>query len=98
MYPYLTPREFVSLCATLSGLSGEKPSGASKRRSSARGSPMPPIAPFVGCRRACSSAPESPPRSSPTRELSAFDEPMSGLDPVGRKEVRDLILDEKKRG
>jgi ABC-2 type transport system ATP-binding protein len=27
-----------------------------------------------------------------------LDEPMSGLDPVGRKEVRDLILDMKRRG
>jgi ABC-2 type transport system ATP-binding protein len=31
-------------------------------------------------------------------ELLLLDEPMSGLDPVGRKEVRDLIVDEKKRG
>ena len=29
-------------------------------------------------------------------ELLILDEPMSGLDPVGRKEVRDLILDERK--
>jgi len=27
-----------------------------------------------------------------------LDEPMSGLDPVGRKEVRDLILDERRQG
>ena len=31
-------------------------------------------------------------------ELLILDEPMSGLDPVGRKEVRDLILEEKRRG
>jgi ABC-2 type transport system ATP-binding protein len=31
-------------------------------------------------------------------ELLILDEPMSGLDPVGRKEVRDLILEEKQRG
>jgi ABC-2 type transport system ATP-binding protein len=31
-------------------------------------------------------------------ELLILDEPMSGLDPVGRKEVRDLILEERGRG
>jgi ABC-2 type transport system ATP-binding protein len=31
-------------------------------------------------------------------ELLVLDEPMSGLDPVGRKEVRDLIVEEKQRG
>ena len=29
-------------------------------------------------------------------ELLVLDEPMSGLDPVGRKEVRDLIVDERR--
>jgi ABC-2 type transport system ATP-binding protein len=31
-------------------------------------------------------------------ELLVLDEPMSGLDPVGRRDVRDLILAEKERG
>ncbi len=31
-------------------------------------------------------------------QVVVLDEPMSGLDPVGRKEVRDLILDLKARG
>jgi ABC-2 type transport system ATP-binding protein len=31
-------------------------------------------------------------------ELLVLDEPMSGLDPVGRKEVRDVLVDQKKRG
>ena len=31
-------------------------------------------------------------------ELLILDEPMSGLDPVGRKEVRDLVLEERQRG
>ena len=31
-------------------------------------------------------------------ELLILDEPMSGLDPIGRKEVRDLIVEERKRG
>jgi ABC-2 type transport system ATP-binding protein len=31
-------------------------------------------------------------------ELLVLDEPMSGLDPVGRKEVRDIIVDERRAG
>src|SRR5262245_47770160 len=31
-------------------------------------------------------------------EVVILDEPMSGLDPIGRREVRDLILELKKRG
>jgi ABC-2 type transport system ATP-binding protein len=31
-------------------------------------------------------------------EMVIFDEPMSGLDPVGRKDVRDIILSLKERG
>jgi ABC-2 type transport system ATP-binding protein len=31
-------------------------------------------------------------------ELLILDEPMSGLDPVGRKEVRDIIVEERKAG
>jgi ABC-2 type transport system ATP-binding protein len=31
-------------------------------------------------------------------ELLVLDEPMSGLDPGGRKEVRDMILEERRQG
>src|SRR3989454_6064214 len=31
-------------------------------------------------------------------EFVVLDEPMSGLDPIGRREVRDIILDLKARG
>jgi ABC-2 type transport system ATP-binding protein len=31
-------------------------------------------------------------------ELLILDEPMSGLDPVGRRDVRDIILDQRERG
>ncbi|MCA9610554.1 MAG: ABC transporter ATP-binding protein, partial [Myxococcales bacterium] len=31
-------------------------------------------------------------------ELLVLDEPMSGLDPIGRKEIRDILLEQKKRG
>jgi ABC-2 type transport system ATP-binding protein len=31
-------------------------------------------------------------------ELLILDEPLTGLDPIGRKDIKDLILDEKKHG
>jgi len=31
-------------------------------------------------------------------DLLVLDEPMTGLDPIGRKEIRDLLLEERKRG
>lgn len=31
-------------------------------------------------------------------DLLVLDEPMTGLDPIGRKEVRDLMVEEKKKG
>lgn len=31
-------------------------------------------------------------------ELLILDEPMSGLDPIGRRDVRDIILEQKRRG
>jgi ABC-2 type transport system ATP-binding protein len=31
-------------------------------------------------------------------ELLVLDEPMSGLDPIGRKEVRDVLLEQRARG
>ena len=31
-------------------------------------------------------------------EFLILDEPMSGLDPIGRREIKDLILDEKRKG
>ena len=43
--------------------------------------------------RACCSASASPRRSINDPELVVLDEPMSGLDPIGRKEIRDLILE-----
>jgi ABC-2 type transport system ATP-binding protein len=98
VYPYLTPREFVEMCGQLSGMSG-KPL---HRRAAA-------ILERVGIlyaadrqirrlskgmlQRACLGAALV---SEP--DLLVLDEPMSGLDPVGRMQVRDVILEERDRG
>ena len=98
VYPYLTPREFVSLCARLSGLSGARVE-----------SRTPAVLKQVGVGHAMDRAARTLSKGMLQRvglaaalvhepELLILDEPMSGLDPIGRKEVRDIILEEKKQG
>jgi len=98
VYPYLTPREFVSLCGRLNGMSGQHLAReverviervgiayAIDRRVGALSKGMLQRTGFAAA------IVHSP-------ELLILDEPMSGLDPVGRKEVRDLIVEEARAG
>ena len=98
VYPYLTPREFVSLCGRLSGLAG-----ATLRERVVRAIDRVGVGPAIDRaaralskgmlqRVALAAAVVHDP------ELLILDEPMSGLDPVGRKEVRDLVVEERQRG
>jgi ABC-2 type transport system ATP-binding protein len=98
VYPYLTPREFVSMCGRLSGVSGKtlfsRTEAVLKKVGMAHAIDRPVRALSKGMlqRVGLASALVHEP------ELLILDEPMSGLDPVGRKEVRDLIVDERKAG
>ena len=62
-----------------------------------------PRARSAGCgcartRRGWCSASASPRRSSTSPDVVFFDEPMSGLDPLGRRDVRQLMLRLRDRG
>jgi len=94
VYPYLTPREFVSLCGRLNGMGG---SGLKKAVEAviervgiayAIDRPVRNLSKGMLQRTGLAAALLHDP------ELLILDEPMSGLDPVGRKEVRDLIVEE----
>jgi ABC-2 type transport system ATP-binding protein len=98
VYPYLTPREFVSLCGRLNGMSGQRLASeverviervgigyAIDRRVGALSKGMLQRTGFAAA------IVHSP-------ELLILDEPMSGLDPFGRRDVRDLILEQRERG
>jgi len=98
VYPYLTPREFVSLCGRLNGMGG---SGLKKEVEAvidrvgigyAIDRPVRALSKGMLQRTGLAAALVHNP------DLLILDEPMSGLDPVGRKEVRDLIVDERKKG
>lgn len=98
VYPYLTPREFVEMCGRLSGLA---PKVNRKRAEEVLGQvgvlyaadrPVRRLSKGMLQRTGLAAALVADP------ELLILDEPMSGLDPVGRKEVRDLILKERDSG
>ncbi len=98
VYPYLTPREFVELAGKLSGMSGAK----LQRRAAevlelvkityAADRQVRRLSKGMLQRAGLAAALVSDP------EMLILDEPMSGLDPVGRKEVKDLIFAERDRG
>jgi ABC-2 type transport system ATP-binding protein len=98
IYPYLTPAEFVTMCGQLSGLRGSAVRDRTRHVLDQVGilyaadRPVRRLSKGMVQRTGLAAALVSDP------ELLILDEPMSGLDPVGRKEVKDLVLDERRRG
>ncbi len=98
VYQYLKPLEFLDLCGRLTGI----PKSERRDRAEAmvdkvglRHAVDRPIGKFskgmmqrVGLAQALLHEPE----------LLILDEPMSGLDPIGRKEVRDVLLEQRAQG
>ena len=98
VYQYLRPLEFLDLCARLTGI----PKSERRDRAEAmvdkvglRHAVDRPIGKFskgmmqrIGLAQALLHDPE----------LLVLDEPMSGLDPIGRKEVRDVLLEQRASG
>jgi ABC-2 type transport system ATP-binding protein len=97
-YEYLTAAEFLRLSAGLSGIRGQEVAGRVGRllrlvrmehaandqmRGFSRG-----MLQRIGIAQALINDPE----------LVILDEPMGGLDPVGRKEFRDIIVDLREKG
>jgi ABC-2 type transport system ATP-binding protein len=98
IYPYLSPMEFVEACARLSGLRG-----AVLRDRVTRVLEQTGIA-YAATRQVRRLSKGMVQRTGLAAalvadpELLVLDEPMSGLDPGGRKEVRDMILEERRKG
>lgn len=98
VYPFLTPTEFVEMCGRLSGVHGKAVRDRTRAALDRVGMlyaadrPVRRLSKGMLQRTGLAAALVGDP------ELLILDEPMSGLDPVGRKEVRDLILDERKNG
>jgi ABC-2 type transport system ATP-binding protein len=97
-YDYLTARELLDMVGRLHGLdrtTRHRRSGALVERVGLAEAADRPLRSFskgmlqrAGLAQALMGEPE----------LVVLDEPMSGLDPVGRKEVRDLVVELRERG
>lgn len=98
VFPYLTPFEFVELSGRLAGLKGR-----------ALGDRVRTVLRRTGILYAADRQARRLSKGMLQRtglaaalvgdpELLILDEPMSGLDPIGRKEVKDLIVDERSGG
>ena len=98
VYPYLTSREFVEMCGSLSGLRGKSLRDRTQQVLDKVGvlyaadRPVRKLSKGMLQRTGLAAALVAEP------ELLVLDEPMSGLDPVGRKDVRDILLDERRAG
>ncbi len=98
VYQYLKPTEFLDLCGRLVGMDGKtrrkradeliEQVGLSHARERAIGKFSKGMTQRIGLAQALLHDPE----------LLILDEPMSGLDPVGRKQVRDLLVAQRDAG
>jgi ABC-2 type transport system ATP-binding protein len=98
VYQYLKPLEFLDLCGRLVGIPKTDRRARSEEmidKVGLRHAMDRPIGKFskgmmqrIGLAQALLHDPE----------LLVLDEPMSGLDPIGRKEVRDLLVEQRERG
>ena len=98
VYPYLTPREFVSLCGRLNGLTGKDLATRTANVIGRVGIAYAADRPVRNLSKGMLQRTGLAAALVHSPELLILDEPMSGLDPVGRKEVRDLIMEESKSG
>ena len=98
VYPYLTPREFVEMSGQLSGMGGK---ALRSRAMDVLGRVGIAYAADRQARRLSKGMLQRTGLAAALvadPEMLILDEPMSGLDPVGRKEVRDLIFAERAHG
>jgi ABC-2 type transport system ATP-binding protein len=97
-YDYLTPEEFLDLVGALSDVPRAERRARADRLigrvglDHARGRPLRKFSKGMLQRVGIAQALMGDP------ELVVLDEPMTGLDPLGRKEIRDLILELKQEG
>ena len=98
VYPYLTPREFVTMCGRLSGMGGRSLAAQTERVLDRVGilyaadRPVQRLSKGMLQRVGLASTLVHKPR------FLILDEPLSGLDPIGRHDVKELLLEFNRQG
>lgn len=98
LYKYLTAREIMDLCGRLLGLDRDVRRSQSEEILRRVGLGKEMDRPLHGYSKGMLQRAGLAQALLGDPELLILDEPMSGLDPIGRKEVRDIILEERERG
>jgi len=97
-HPHLTLREFLEFCGGLSGLSGDSLRGRVAETISLVGLEHHGTRPLKGFSKGMLQRAGLAQAILHDPDLLILDEPFSGLDPIGRKTVRDILVDLRHRG
>ncbi|MBU1356564.1 MAG: ABC transporter ATP-binding protein [Candidatus Edwardsbacteria bacterium] len=97
-YDYLTVGEFIRFCAALFGITGKKAKAKTDELLELVGMTRAAGLPLRKCSKGMLQRTGIAQSLVNDPEFLVWDEPVSGLDPLGRKEVKDLMLELKKQG
>lgn len=97
-YDYLTVGEFLMFCAALFGITGKPARIRTAELLELVGMSRAADLPLRKCSKGMMQRTGIAQSLVNDPEFLVWDEPVSGLDPLGRKEVKDLMLELKRRG
>jgi len=97
-YDYLTVREFLLFCAALFGISGKRAGNKADQLLELVSMTKAAKLPLRKCSKGMLQRTGIAQSLINDPEFLVWDEPVSGLDPIGRKEIKDLMLELKRQG
>ena len=97
-YDYLTVREFLLFCAALFGISGRRAGHKTDQLLELVSMTKAAKLPLRKCSKGMLQRTGIAQSLINDPEFLVWDEPVSGLDPIGRKEIKDLMLELKRQG
>jgi ABC-2 type transport system ATP-binding protein len=97
-YDYLSVGEFLTFCAALFGITGKAAAATTDRLLELVGMRHAAKLPLRKCSKGMLQRTGIAQSLVNDPDFLVWDEPVSGLDPIGRKEIKDLMLELKRQG